>query len=61
MLLMLNLKRLLNSLGCMDHQKFPILFIQGTVFATVPSPQRDYSTVFVAELDFIFKVFNFVN
>ena len=61
MLLMLNLKRLLNSLGSMDHQKFPIVFIQGTVFTTVRSPQRDYSTVFVAELDFIFKVFNFVD
>lgn len=61
MLLMLDFKRLFNPLGCVDHQKFPIVFIQGTVLTTVPRPQRDYSTVFVAELNFIFKVLNFVD
>ena len=58
---MLDLKRLFNPLGCVDHQKFPIFFIQGTVLTTVSSTQRDYSTVFVAELNFILKVLNFVD
>ena len=44
----------------MDHQKFPIVFIQGTVLTAVRRPQGDYAAVFVAELNFIFEVLNFV-
>jgi hypothetical protein len=43
-----------------DHQKFPIVFIQGTVLTAVRRPQGDYAAVFVAELNFIFEVLNFV-
>jgi len=42
------------------HQKFPIVFIQGTVLTAVRRPQGDYAAVFVAELNFIFEVLNFV-
>lgn len=44
----------------MDHQKFPIIFIQGTVLTAVRRPQGDNAAVFVAELNFIFEVLNFV-
>jgi hypothetical protein len=56
----LDLKLLFIPLGCLDHQKFLIVFIQGTVLITIHLfPQRDYSIVFVEELNFISKVLDF--